>query len=97
MLVNSSQLFNVGDIVGFKMISGDEIVGKIVSATDTSYELNKPWIVVTSADGVGLMPAMFSLDPDTTNLTIKEMHVIAKCKAHEKMHDHYLKITGAQG
>ena len=42
MLVNSSQLFNVGDIVGFKMISGDEIVGKIVSATDTSYELNKP-------------------------------------------------------
>jgi hypothetical protein len=96
MLVSNNHNYQVGEVVGFKMVSGDEIVGKLVTADAGRYELNKPCIVITSENGIGLMQAMFSLDPDAENLTIKEEHVITKCRVHARMHEHYLKVTTSQ-
>jgi hypothetical protein len=93
MLVNKTQNYQIGDIVGFKMISGDEIVGKLAGIESKTYELNKPCIVITSENGIGLMQAMFSLDPQEENLIIKDDHVIAKCQAHMRMQEHYIKVT----
>lgn len=96
MLVENSK-FNIDDVASFKMISGDEVVGRIVSITDTTYELNKPCIVVTSPDGIGLIQAMFGLDPDVENLVYRKEHVLTMCHTHERMRDHYKNVTTTQG
>ena len=96
MLVENSK-FAVDDIASFKMISGDEVVGRIVAVTDHTYELNKPCIVVTSPEGIGLIQAMFGLDPDIQTLVYRKHHVFSMCHTHARMREHYVTVTSTQG
>lgn len=96
MLVENSK-FAVDDIASFKMISGDEVVGRIVAITEHTYELNKPCIVVTSPEGIGLIQAMFGLDPDIENLVYRKDHMLTMCHTHARMREHYVTVTNNQG
>lgn len=97
MLVEKSKnKYSAGDILAFKTVSGDEIVGKVEEIADGAYELNKPCIVVTSPEGIGLIQAQFGLDPDLENLTLRDQHVITMCRAHEKMREHYVNVVNNQ-
>lgn len=92
MLVQNSK-FNVGDIINLKLISGDEVVGELISQDQSFYELRNPCLIVTSPDGIGLIQAMFGLDPSSETLTYQKQHVITTCKTHIKMQDHYNIVT----
>ena len=97
LIENSKNTYQVDEIVSFKTVSGDEVLGRLVSSANGEYELNKPCLVVTSPEGIGLIQAMFGLDPDLENLTIRDQHVITMCRTHEKMRDHYVKVVNTQG
>lgn len=97
LIKNSKNTYQVDEIVSFKTVSGDEMLGRLVSSDNGTYELNKPCLVVTSPEGIGLIQAMFGLDPDLENLTIRDQHVITMCRTHEKMRDHYVKVVNTQG
>lgn len=92
MLMENNK-YKTGDVINIKLVSGDEIVGELVTQNKEGYELRKPCIVVTSPDGIGLIQAMFGLDPDLENLLYKDQHVVTICKTHDKMHQHYLTVT----
>ena len=62
MLINKK--YSTGDIASFKLNNGDELVAKIVAINDNSYTLSKPCVIVPGQQGIGLMQAMFSVDPD---------------------------------
>lgn len=49
-------------IVCFKLISGDEVVGELVPSTlgSKNITLRKPFIVLASQQGVGLIPVMLT-------------------------------------
>ena len=96
MLIEKKKKYAAGDILSFKMVSGDEIVGKLVEQSDNNYTLNKPCIVVTSPDGIGLIQAMFGLDPDLEDLTVRDQHIVMLCKTHIKMQEHYISVTTAE-
>ena len=96
MLIEKTK-YSADDIVSFKTVNGDEVCGRLISSTDNRYELNKPCLVVTSHEGIGLIQAMFGLDPDQENLLIRDQHVISMCRTHEKMRDHYLTVVNTQG
>ena len=49
--------YEINEIVSFKMVNGDEVLGRLTSLEDGHYELNKPCIVVTSPEGIGLIQA----------------------------------------
>lgn len=91
MLIEHTK-YRPGDIVNFKLVSGDEIVGKLVQIGNASYELNRPCVVVTSPDGLGILQAMFGLDPDAENLTYRDQHIISMCRTHPKMEEHYVSV-----
>ena len=82
-----------GDILAFKTVNGDEIVGKVVNIDTDAYELNKPCIIVTSPDGIGLIQAQFGLDPELENLVVRDQHIVTMCRAHEKMREHYITVV----
>lgn len=94
MLQENSRFTN-GDIINLKLLSGDEIVGELVANKNNSYELKKPCLVVTTPDGIGLIQAMFGLDPFNENLVYRDQHVITTCLTHEKMREHYITVTTA--
>jgi len=95
MLVENSK-YQPGDIINLKLLSGDEVCGQVVVADSDHVELKKPCIVVTSPDGIGLLQAMFGLDPDSENLSYRDQHIITRCRTHERMREHYLSVTTAE-
>lgn len=95
MLVERAK-YQPGDVINIKLVSGDEIVGELVNRHEQGFELKKPCIVVTSPDGIGLIQAMFGLDPDHENLVYRDQHVVTVCRTHDKMHDHYVTVTTAE-
>ena len=85
--------YGTGDILAFKTVAGDEVVGQVVNIENGDYELNKPCIIVTSPEGIGLIQAQFGLDPDLENLILRDQHIITMCRAHEKMREHYITVV----
>lgn len=91
MLVNKSRLV-VGDIVAFKIVNGDEIIGKLVQEDADSYEVDRPCTVVPSQQGIGLIQSMFTADPKIT-INISKAHVIMYAPVIPQMESHYITTT----
>ena len=91
MLLNRSS-YSPGDVIGLKLVNGDEVIAKLTEQTDTHWVLERPCVVVGGAKGIGLIQAMFSLDPEKS-ITVKNDHVMMTCEAVAQMRDHYIQVT----
>lgn len=90
MLVNKG--YAKGDIVCFKMVTGDEIVAKIVEQNSEGYVVNRPCTVIPSPQGLGLMQSLISADINT-NVTLKSEHVIMHGPVITDIENHYIRTT----
>jgi hypothetical protein len=97
LIEQAKNKYQVDEIVSFKLLSGDEVLGKLVSSGEGCYELDKPCLVVTTPEGIGLIQAMFGLDPDLETLTVRDQHIVMMCRTHEKMRDHYITVVSNKG
>lgn len=52
----------VGEVYTFKLFSGEEVVSKVSGFGSTTIELKDPLCVAPNAQGMGLMPALFTAD-----------------------------------
>lgn len=91
MLIERSK-YSVNDVISFKLINGDEIVGRLVKQDGESYEINKPCVVLTTPEGIGVLQAMFGLDPDRDNLHYRDQHIVSMCPTHDKLKEHYIGV-----
>ena len=92
MLINKPH--QSGDIVSIKTMSGDELVGKFESETDTHYHLMTPMALAHTAQGLGLVPYMFTVDPGNV-VMIDKRSVVTIVNTHTEMAKDYLsKVTG---
>lgn len=53
-----------GEVVTFKLTSGEEVVAKLVEETATHYKLARPMVLSMTQQGVGMMPYLFTVNPD---------------------------------
>jgi hypothetical protein len=53
-----------GEVVTIKLTSGEEIVAKLVEETDTYYKLSRPMVIGMGQQGPGLMPYLFTVNPE---------------------------------
>lgn len=84
--------YEIGNIVAVKLVNGDEVVAKYLGQDNDVYVLDKPCVVVGGPKGIGLMQAMFSLDPEKS-IQVKASHVIMTCEAVKQMKEHYIEVT----
>ena len=96
LIEKNKNKYELGEIVSFKTVNGDEVLGQLMSVEDGTYELNKPCLVITSPEGIGLIQAMFGLDPDLENMLLRDQHIISMCRTHEKMRDHYNLVVNGE-
>jgi hypothetical protein len=89
MLINKG--YSAGDIVCFKLV-GEEIVAKIVEVTADSYVLSKPFTVVPSNQGLGLMQSLISADINN-NIALNKSHVIMTAPVITDIENHYIRTT----
>jgi len=53
-----------GEVITLKLTSCDELVGKLTEETDAYYKLSKPMVIGMGKQGPGLMPYLFTVNPD---------------------------------
>ena len=87
-----SKGYQEGDIVSFKLSNGDEIVARIVSTDNDSYEITKPCTVMPGPQGMGLIQSLFTADSDI-NVRLQKNHVIMHAPSIDQMQKHYIKTT----
>lgn len=84
MFINTTIKEN--DVATFKLNSGEEVVGRVKSINDDHYTLTKPMSFMMGAQGLGLVPYVFSAPQDADidifkhciNVTIRTDDTIAK-------------------
>lgn len=63
-------------MITFKLVTGEEVVGRLAEETDLTYVLNKPLAIIPTPQGsLGLAPLAFSLNPQETAVLNK--HAVA--------------------
>lgn len=55
---------SVGEVITLKLTSGEEIVAKLAAETDSHYKLSRPMVIGMGERGPGLMPYLFTVNPD---------------------------------
>lgn len=51
-----------GDIVAVKLVSGEEVIGRLEAETSDHIKLNKPTVFANTPQGVALVPFMQTMD-----------------------------------
>jgi hypothetical protein len=59
-----SKGFSEGEVVTLKLTSGEEIVAKLVEDGPLHYKLKNPQVIGMGPKGPGLMPYLFTVNPD---------------------------------
>ena len=90
MLVN--KLYEPGDILCFKLVTGDEVVAKLVEGNTDGYVVNRPCTVIPSNQGLGLMQSLISADINN-NVTLKFEHVVMHGPVITDIENHYIRTT----
>lgn len=67
-----------GEVVTLKLTSGEELIGKLVEIGPLYYKISKPMVLSATNKGIGMVPYLFTVDPDkairisTTTVVVME-------------------------
>lgn len=84
--------YKSGDTVSVKLISGEEVVGRIGDPNDGAIILTKPMTFIMGPQGLGMVPYMFSA-PQDAKIKIKDSAIVAIVKTDEQVNKQYLQQT----
>jgi hypothetical protein len=84
--------YKSGDTVSLKLISGEEVVGRIGEPTDGEITLTKPMTFIMGPQGLGMVPYMFSA-PQDAKIKIKESAIVAILKTDDQVNKQYIAQT----
>ena len=84
--------YKIGDTVSLKLLSGEEVIGRLDDEKNDMYKMHKPMMLVQTQDGLGLAPFMFSASPDTP-VSIKQSAVSCVIKSDEGVAKSYTQQT----
>lgn len=90
MLINKG--YGAGDIVCFKIVTGDELVAKIVEVVTDGFVVSRPCTIIPSQQGLGLMQSLISADINT-NVTLKNEHILMHGPVIKDIENHYIRTT----
>jgi hypothetical protein len=81
-----------GEVVTFKLTSGEELVAKLVEDGAAYYKLSRPMVIGMGQQGPGLMPYLFTVHPDKDVKLNKS--VVAMAEATDKQFaDQFIQST----
>jgi hypothetical protein len=80
MLINKGVA--VGEVITLKLTSGEELIAKLSEETPTHYKLSKPAVIGMGQKGPGLMPYLFTVNPDREVSLLKS--TVTVCEATDE-------------
>jgi len=77
-------MYRENDIVTFKLVTGEEIVARVVAETDTTVTIYKPLTLVHNGQGMALIQTIMSVRPEQ-ELTVQKSAVVMSGISREEM------------
>jgi len=90
MLINRGIV--VGEVVTIKTSAGEEIVAKLVEENPMGVTVSKPLCLTATKDGIGLVPFLFTTDPDK-DVTISRNSIMVLAATIKDAADRYTEQT----
>ena len=84
---------DTGDVVSIKLLTGEEILGRFDSVTDTELLIKKPCSLAMNGQGMGMIPWMLSAQPEVTK--INRNTVIAYAPTDKEIARAYTEATSS--
>jgi hypothetical protein len=84
--------FTENDVISFKISSGEEILGRFLREDDTNFYITKPNVLMMNPQGMGMVPYMFTVDPDQ-EYTVFKTNIISYAKTDGEIAKQYLSRT----
>lgn len=81
-----------GEVITLKLTSGEEIVAKLVEDGAAYYKLSKPMVIGMGPKGPGLMPYLFTVNPEKEVKLLKATVTVAEATDKE-FADQFLETT----
>lgn len=92
MLANKQ--YNQGDIVTFKLNTSEELIARMVEDTMVDFKITKPVTLVPTPNGsLGMVPALFSVELNTSSISLQKSSVVMHAPTRKDVADEYLKGT----
>lgn len=82
-----------GDIVSIKLLTGEEILGRFETITDTEIHVKKPCTLAMGQQGMGIVPWMMTTQPEITKLN--KATVIAYAPTDKEIARAYTEATSS--
>lgn len=83
-----------GEVVTFKLTSGEEVVAKLVAETDLHYKLAHPQVIGMGPQGPGLMPYLFTVSPEKEIKLLKATVTVAEATDKQFADQYIQSVTG---
>lgn len=83
---------NTNTIYTIKMLSGEEIITKILSEDKDSYTLSKALVAVPTQQGLQLLSWLYTINP-SNDLTISKNHCLTISESRDEIRDGYIETT----
>lgn len=90
MLVNKN--YEQNTVVSFKLVTGEEIVAKVLEVTDTAFIISKPTSVVPSQHGIGLLQSLYTSE-SMERLELSKQHVLFHAVTAKQVETYYISTT----
>jgi hypothetical protein len=85
-------ILEAGKVYTLKMNSGEEMIAKIKESSDNYIVVTEPVSVAPGPQGMGLVPSMFTSDPDQ-HVTINTNSVAMFCLTGDAVKMKYIEAT----
>jgi hypothetical protein len=82
----------VGEVVTIKTTAGEEIVAKLVEDGVMGVKVSRPLCLTATKDGIGLVPFLFTTDPDA-DVTISKNAIMVLAATIKDAADRYTQQT----
>lgn len=83
-----------GDIISLKLNSGEEVVAKLDSQTDTEFKLHNPMVLSMTQQGIGMIPFVITADPEAILSVSKDRAIIATQTRKDAASSYLQQTTG---
>jgi hypothetical protein len=90
MLINKG--IAVGEVVTIKTTAGEEIIAKMIEDGQAGIKVSKPLCLTATKEGIGLVPFLFTVDPET-EVTINKNTVMVLAPTVKDAADRYTEQT----
>lgn len=63
-MIIENTVFESGEIITFKLITGEEVIAKFISFDDSVLKVSKPLVIVVMQEGMAFMQYLIGCDTD---------------------------------